>query len=544
MGVVLNEINDQKSKLILLGVALKLKRNLKEKIEDLKEISDLTKDEINSLNGDVGKDKSILIINKLLKIDEIDLINYITNILESEVEFDYVQTPKTEAEMIDYLLGIKDGSDVMDLYSGTGMIDEIFMKNHKNLKIDGYDVNNNLLEIAKNKMYLSNYENVKYYQKDVLIDNIEKKYQYAVADIPFISRYDADIQKSLENLCKGLKIELTGRISITWITIIKVLSSLKENGRAVITTMKGSLFNTLDREIRKEIIEKGYIEAIVDLPNNMSSYANPDISLIVLNKTRKNNKIKFVNLKECYIMNGKTKVINVKRAKQIIDKESIEVDLERIINSNYSLNYNAYIGNAEIKNGVELGKISQDIFRGYQITSSEVNKMLVENEEKMNYKILEISNINDEGEICSDLKMINSHEKNLDRYLLKDGDIVISARGDKVKKCLIKISQDEKIIANGSINVIRTKQNKLKPLYLKSFLDSEKGNISLNNIKSGVTIPSINIGDLQNMIVPCPSLKEQQKIVEKIEKKLEIIKSTTKRLEELKKELKSIADLI
>ena len=413
MGVVLNEINDQKSKLILLGVALKLKRNLKEKIEDLKEISDLTKDEINSLNGDVGKDKSILIINKLLKIDEIDLINYITNILESEVEFDYVQTPKTEAEMIDYLLGIKDGSDVMDLYSGTGMIDEIFMKNHKNLKIDGYDVNNNLLEIAKNKMYLSNYENVKYYQKDVLIDNIEKKYQYAVADIPFISRYDADIQKSLENLCKGLKIELTGRISITWITIIKVLSSLKENGRAVITTMKGSLFNTLDREIRKEIIEKGYIEAIVDLPNNMSSYANPDISLIVLNKTRKNNKIKFVNLKECYIMNGKTKVINVKRAKQIIDKESIEVDLERIINSNYSLNYNAYIGNAEIKNGVELGKISQDIFRGYQITSSEVNKMLVENEEKMNYKILEISNINDEGEICSDLKMINSHEKNL-----------------------------------------------------------------------------------------------------------------------------------
>ena len=55
------------------------------------------------------------------------------------------------------------------------MIDEIFMKNHKNLKIDGYDVNNNLLEIAKTKMYLSNYENVKYYQKDVLIDNIEKK---------------------------------------------------------------------------------------------------------------------------------------------------------------------------------------------------------------------------------------------------------------------------------------------------------------------------------------------------------------------------------
>ena len=36
--------------------------------------------------------------------------------------------------------------------------------------------------------------------------------------------------------------------------------------------------------------------------------------------------------------------------------------------------------------------------------------MLVEKEEEMNYKILEISNINDEGEICSNLKMIKATE--------------------------------------------------------------------------------------------------------------------------------------
>ena len=140
--------------------------------------------------------------------------------------------------------------------------------------------------------------------------------------------------------------------------------------------------------------------------------------------------------------------------------------------------------------------------------------------------------------------MINSGEKNLDRYLLRDGDIVISARGDKIKKCLVNIGYDERIIANGSINVIRADQNRLNPLYLKTFLDSEKGNISLNNIKSGVTIPSINVGELQKMIVPCPSMEEQRKITDKIELKLEIIESTAKRLEELKKELKNIADLI
>ena len=46
------------------------------------------------------------------------------------------------------------------------------------------------------------------------------------------------------------------------------------------------------------------------------------------------------------------------------------------------------------------------------------------------------------------------------------------------------------------------------------------------------------------MLVPCPSMEEQRKIVDKIEVKLEIIESTTKRLEELKKELKNMANLI
>ena len=342
----------------------------------------------------------------------------------------------------------------------------------------------------------------------------------------------------------NLNIKLSSRISITWMTVIKILASLKENGKAVITTKKGSLFNTLDREIRKELIENGYIETVIDLPNKIVPYTNTEISLMVLNKSRKNRNIKFINLKECFLMKGKINVIDLEKAKKTIVNESIEVDFKKIRDNNFSLNYNTYTGNVEIENGKELGEVSWDIFRGYQITSAEINQMLVENEEEMNYKILEISNINDDGEISSELKMINSGEKNLDRYLLRNGDILISARGDKIKKCLINIGYDEKIIANGSINVIRADQNRLSPLYLKTFLDSEKGSISLNNIKSGVTIPSINVGDLQKMIVPCPSMEEQRTITDKIEIKLEIIKSTSKRLEELKKELKNIADLI
>ena len=535
-------ISNEYTQLMILGAVLILKRNSKDKIESLKELNNLVSDEIRQSVEYLG-DNAISTINELLENNEQDLVNEIICKPEVRTAFD-VRTPENEAEVMDYLLNIKDGSVIMDLYSGIGKIDEVFVKNHKNIAIDGFELNDSALEIARLKMYAMQNNNVHYYKKDVLSDNFENKYQYAVADIPFISKYDKEVQKSLENDCKNLNIELSSRISTTWITAIKILFSLKENGKGVITTMKGSLFNTLDREIRKELIEKGYIEAIVDLPNKIVPYTNTEISLVVLNKSRKNKKIKFINLKECSLMQGKINIIDLEKAKGIIANESIEVDYKEIKDNNFSLNYNTYTGNVEIENGKELGEVTWDIFRGYQITSAEINKMLVENEDDMNYKILEISNINDDGEICSELKMINSGERNLDRYLLRDGDILISARGDKIKKCLIHIGYDERIIANGSINVIRADQNRLYPLYLKTFLDSEKGNISLNNIKSGVTIPSINVGELQKMLVPCPSMEEQRKIVDKIEVKLEIIESTAKRLEELKKELKNMADLI
>ena len=391
-------IFDEYTPIMILGVALILKRNSKNKIESLKELDNLIDNEMKYCIKRM-EIRAIPTINKLLESEEKDLVNAIINMPEIRTIFD-VRTPENVAEIMDYLLKIKDGSDILDLYSGIGKIEEVLIKNHKNIKIDGFEIRNSSVEIAKLKMYAIENKNVSYFRKDILVEDFEKKYQYILADIPFISRYDKGIQKILEKECSNLNIELSSRISMTWITAIKILNLLKENGRAVITTIKGSLFNTLDREIRKELIEKGYIESIIDLPNKIVPYTNAEISLVVLNKSRKNKNIKFINLKECFFRQGKLNIIDLEKAKTIIKNESIEVDIKKIRDNNYSLNYNIYTGNVEIENGIELGKVSWDIFRGYQITSTEINKMLMKNENEINYKILEISNINDKGEIC------------------------------------------------------------------------------------------------------------------------------------------------
>ena len=176
------------------------------------------------------------------------------------------------------------------------------------------------------------------------------------------------------------------------------------------------------------------------------------------------------------------------------------------------------------------------MFRGYQASKEEMIKMKVQEPTEANYKILEIGNIDDYGEIASSLTLINSEKigKKLDRYLLKDGDIVITARGEKIKLAYIKLKENEKIIANGSINVIRTDKKKINPIYLKLFLDSPKGKQTLENIKIGrEKTPSLNTGALKRIDVPCPILEKQNEIAEKYEK-------INVKIDELKKQINDI----
>ena len=160
-------IFDEYTQIMILGVALILKRNSKNKIESLKELDNLIDNEMKYCIKRM-ESKAIPTINKLLESEEKDLVNAIINMPEIRTIFD-VRTPENVAEIMDYLLKIKDGSEVLDLYSGIGKIEEILIKNHKNIKIDGFEIRNGSVEIAKLKMYAIENKNVSYFKKIIKI---------------------------------------------------------------------------------------------------------------------------------------------------------------------------------------------------------------------------------------------------------------------------------------------------------------------------------------------------------------------------------------
>lgn len=491
-------------------------------------------------------------------IQDIELLDFLKIIVTNSSEEELVEcifneekenyflgirrTPQALIELMLKLLEIKEDTRIVDAFSGEGNIGLEIKKHIPNVVVDCYEINSEANFIANMKAYAMNVK-INCYQQDLFIQNINEKYDYAVADIPFINRYDIKIHESLDPIYNRLKFKyMPSRVSGSYVCALKLLDCVKESGRVVTTFLPGGLFNTLDKEVRKYLIENNYIEKIINLPANILYGTNIATSIMVLSKNKNTDYIEMIDLEDCIIKKRPVSELDIKKALEKIEKESVKVAIEEIIKNEYSLNINVYTKKVELEYSKLLSDLTEDMFRGYQITSSQIKEMAVAKEKEANYKVLEISNIDDDGNIEEINNFINSKERNLDRYLLKKGDILLSARGEKTKIAIFD-KEDENVIANGSINVIRV-NNKINSIFLKMFFESEKGKISLNNIKSGVTIPSLNIGDLQKLSVSCPDFETQNSLVSKYTLKAEIINSTKKRLAELKKEMNDIVNLI
>lgn len=113
------------------------------------------------------------------------------------------------------------------------------------------------------------------------------------------------------------------------------------------------------------------------------------------------------------------------------------------------------------------------------------------------------------------------------KYLLKDGDIVISRAGSVGYSHLIKTPR-EAVFASYLI--------RFRPLvdevYLAYFLKSPSYWESISEKSLGIAIPNVNASKLKQVIVPLAPFPEQQKIVEEIERHLSVADQIEKVVEQ------------
>lgn len=150
------------------------------------------------------------------------------------------------------------------------------------------------------------------------------------------------------------------------------------------------------------------------------------------------------------------------------------------------------------------------VLSGYQYTS----KSLKEMEPGIgNVDIVKITNII-EGEIeYASLASTDIDEERIEKYLLKENDILISSKGTAIKLALVTNLGDRKVIPHNNLMVIRVNSEEVLPAYLCCFLNSESGRLILNSLQTGSIIINITKSNLLELIVPVIDMDTQETIV-------------------------------
>ncbi|MHB8109616.1 MAG: methyltransferase domain-containing protein [Syntrophorhabdaceae bacterium] len=160
------------------------------------------------------------------------------------------------------------------------------------------------------------------------------------------------------------------------------------------------------------------------------------------------------------------------------------------------------------KNVRKLKKMAQ-IIRGYAVRPDD---QLAEGD----YLLLAHRNIQGNSLTCSKRDRYISNPKNkdtnFDRYILREGDILVGLIGNQLKTYVFKVD-DPKSVANHNFAIIRTKDNK----YIQTYLDSRTGQEvfwkQIRRRQRGSTIPHITVSDLGEILVPVLPAKDLNDIV-------------------------------
>lgn len=369
-------------------------------------------------------------------------------------------------------------------------------------------------------------------------------------------------------LCNDLKIsnEIVENASLEWLSYIKIVEEqLKDEGKALSLVESEILYDYNNNEkIREYFIKKGYIEAIILLPERIMFDINASLALIVFSKG--NKKIRFVDASNF----GKTKKIKEKNITILKDS-----DVDEIINllnndtnskiaiskeiKDFSENYynlgvdinidpSSIVPSKKTIRGIPLKKLIKNIMRGSQISLEELEEYRAT--EKTSNIYLSISDIND-GLI--DFKNIETYLKNIpenqEKFLVKNEYILLSKYGKSPKLAIVKNLGEEKVIASGNLIIIEVDKKEIDPYYLAALFSSKKG---IKILKEAYSIKAkdkenatLSIKKLKELRIPIPSQEicieiayEYERILNRINKKKLELKELIDSKEEILKKLK------
>lgn len=261
---------------------------------------------------------------------------------------------------------------ITDLCSGTGALSLAAFKNKKAERFQLFEVSDAVLPILLFNLSIRNM-NADVIQQDILTKNIKTIYRLDsgedYSDIKIC--HDHEFQKTdvlISNPPYSLswnphrderfnEYELAPKSRADYAFVLDAISKLTDKGKAFIILPHGVLFRgQAEESIRKELINRNLIDAVIGLPNNMFMNTGIPVCIMVISKCKQDKSILFVDASKQAEKIGKFNVMQEDDIKKIsntylerkeMEKFSHVASIDEVKNNDFNLNIPRYVDRFE-----------------------------------------------------------------------------------------------------------------------------------------------------------------------------------------------------
>lgn len=371
-----------------------------------------------------------------------------------------------------------------------------------------------------------------------------KEFDSVLSFPPFNVRGDFDIKNDSFNRFKFQ------RGSVLDVAHFEHILSQTKNKAVVLMAVGFTYRSGSEEEFRKYLIEQNYVEAIIQLQPNLHSATSIETTFFVINKTKTDDKVHFINLKDESFIKRDGRQLVFKSIDEIIDiyenKKELEnisclISNDEITQNNYSFAIDRYVIAQDVK---EMQKTLERFDKVELEEIADIRRSQLFKDEGEGLEVFEISpsDFTKAGFTleCGKTKQIGSQERRLDTYELQPYDVLLSTKGTIGKVAIIgKILKP--MIASQAIQVIRLKcdDKKDKAIALYMYLKSDLGQTILSSLVAGVAMPQIATAEIKKLNIPSLNKDEENMLLLNFNNEIEMYNKITyleKEIEQLHNE--------
>lgn len=354
-------------------------------------------DSIGDMNLGVGKDSSIDAFGDAY---EYLMAMYASNAGKSGGEY---YTPQEVSRLLTMigLGGRKSVNKVYDPACGSGSLllqsSKILGKENVKLGYFGQEINLTTYNLCRINMFLHdiNYEKFDIALGDTLLDPKhwdDEPFDLIVSNPPYSIKWEGDDNPVLindERFSSAGVLAPKSKADLAF--VMHCLSWLSSEGTAAIVCFPGIFYRGgAEQKIRKYLIDNNFVDAVIQMPDNLFYGTSIATCLLILKRNRKDNRVAFIDASKEFVKVTNSNKLADENIQTIynyfIDRKDVDhrvkmADLSEIAENDYNLSVSTYVEAEDTREKIDIKELNaqiKEIVAREQVLRDEIDKIIAE----------------------------------------------------------------------------------------------------------------------------------------------------------------------